>query len=105
MTTYTVTAFNSGGSTTFGVVITVNDVAPSALSYISPNVFTRGTTISNLDPTISGGIVTSYSIPASVLYTSTDATALPRHYTLRNFWCNYCDRLPTPNVLQEERYF
>ncbi|MBL0014703.1 MAG: putative Ig domain-containing protein [Flavobacterium sp.] len=60
--TYTVTAFNSGGSTTFGVVITVNDIAPSALSYISPNVFTRGTTISNLDPTISGGIVTSYSI-------------------------------------------
>ncbi|MBL0014705.1 MAG: putative Ig domain-containing protein [Flavobacterium sp.] len=64
--TYTVTAFNSGGSTTFGVVITVNDIAPSALSYISPNVFTRGTTISNLDPTISGGIVTSYSISPSL---------------------------------------
>ncbi|MBL0014702.1 MAG: T9SS type A sorting domain-containing protein [Flavobacterium sp.] len=56
------TAFNSGGSTTFGVVITVNDIAPSTLSYISPNVFTRGTTISNLDPSVSGGIVTSYSI-------------------------------------------
>ncbi|MBK8599406.1 MAG: putative Ig domain-containing protein [Flavobacterium sp.] len=60
--TYTVTANNTGGSTTFGVVITVNDVAPSALSYNSPNVFTRGTTISSLNPTISGGAVTSYSI-------------------------------------------
>ncbi|MBS7788346.1 putative Ig domain-containing protein, partial [Flavobacterium sp. CYK-55] len=26
---YTVTAFNSGGSTSFGISITVNDVAPS----------------------------------------------------------------------------
>ncbi|MBK8599403.1 MAG: putative Ig domain-containing protein [Flavobacterium sp.] len=60
--TYTVTAINTGGSTTFAVVITVNDVAPSALSYNSPNVFTRGTTISSLNPTISGGTVTSYSI-------------------------------------------
>jgi uncharacterized repeat protein (TIGR01451 family) len=43
--TYTVTAFNSGGSASFGVEITVNDIAPSTLSYNSPNVFTRGTTI------------------------------------------------------------
>ncbi|MBK8599405.1 MAG: putative Ig domain-containing protein [Flavobacterium sp.] len=61
-TTYTVTANNSGGSTTFGLVITVNDVAPSTLSYNSPNVYTIGNAISNLNPTISGGTVTSYSI-------------------------------------------
>ncbi|WP_298222167.1 putative Ig domain-containing protein, partial [Flavobacterium sp.] len=62
LTTYTVTASNSGGSTTFDVVITVNDVAPNNLSYNSPNVFTKGTTISSLNPAVSGGIVTSYSI-------------------------------------------
>ncbi len=66
LTTYTVTATNSGGSTTFEVVITVNDIAPSALSYTTPNVFTKGTTIPNLNPTISGGAVTSYSIAPSL---------------------------------------
>ncbi|TDQ06308.1 putative Ig domain-containing protein, partial [Pedobacter metabolipauper] len=61
-TDYTVTATNSGGSTTFAVNITVNDVTPSALSYTTPNVFTRGTAITSLSPTVSGGAVTSYSI-------------------------------------------
>ena len=60
--TYTVTATNTGGSTTFGVAITVNDVAPNSLSYNSPNVYTIGNAILNLSPTISGGIVTSFSI-------------------------------------------
>jgi hypothetical protein len=60
--TYTVTAVNSGGSTSFGVVITVNDSAPSSLSYTSPNVFTRGTTITNINPSLQGGAVVSYSI-------------------------------------------
>jgi len=63
--TYTVTATNSGGSTSFGVVITVNDVAPSSLSYASPNVFTVGTTISNLLPSFTGS-VTSFSIAPSL---------------------------------------
>ncbi|MFN8273799.1 MAG: putative Ig domain-containing protein [Flavobacteriaceae bacterium] len=58
---YTVTANNSGGSTSFGVSITVNDVAPSSLSYTSPNVFTLGSAIASLSPTISGN-VTSFSI-------------------------------------------
>jgi hypothetical protein len=40
----------------------VNVIAPSALSYNSPNVFTRNVAITNLNPTISGGAVTSYSI-------------------------------------------
>ncbi|MBS1533431.1 MAG: putative Ig domain-containing protein, partial [Bacteroidetes bacterium] len=60
--TYTVTATNSGGSTSFGIVISVNDVAPSNLSYTTPNVFTKNTAISNLTPSISGGNVSSYSI-------------------------------------------
>jgi len=60
--TYTVTATNTGGSTTFGVVIRVNDVAPNGLSYNTPNVFTKGTAITALNPTVSGGSVTSYSI-------------------------------------------
>jgi hypothetical protein len=60
--TYTVTATNSGGNTSFGIVITVNDVTPSSLSYNSPNVFTVGSTIANLSPTISGGAVVSYSV-------------------------------------------
>ncbi|MBS7787515.1 CotH kinase family protein, partial [Flavobacterium sp. CYK-55] len=60
--TYTVTATNSGGSASFGIVISVNDVAPSNLSYPTPNIFTKNTAISNLTPTVSGGSVTSYSI-------------------------------------------
>jgi hypothetical protein len=59
--TYVVTAINSGGSTSFGVSITVNAVAPNSLSYASPNVFTVGTSISSLSPSVSGN-VSSYSI-------------------------------------------
>ncbi len=73
--TYTVTANNTGGSTSFGVVITVNDIAPSALTYNTPNVFTRGTTISSLSPMVSGGAVLSYSIspalPAGLSFNTT----------------------------------
>ena len=64
--TYVVTATNSGGSTTANVVITVNDVIPSALSYTTPNVFTKGTAISSLSPTVSGGVVTSYTVNPSL---------------------------------------
>ncbi|PWA06956.1 hypothetical protein DB895_02965 [Flavobacterium psychrotolerans] len=64
--TYTVTANNSGGSVSFGVVITVNDVAPNSLSYNSPNVFTKNSVISNLNPTVSGGAVISYGIAPSL---------------------------------------
>ena len=65
ITTYTVTATNTGGSTSFDVVITVNDAAPSDLSYNSPNVFTVGSTISDLIPTVLG-VVLSYSISPSL---------------------------------------
>ncbi|MBK9225070.1 MAG: putative Ig domain-containing protein, partial [Flavobacterium sp.] len=64
--TYTVTATNSGGSTSFGIVITVNDSAPSALSYNSPNVFTKDVAIAPLNPSVSGGAVVSYSITPSL---------------------------------------
>jgi hypothetical protein len=60
--TYTVTAVNSGGSTSFGIVITVNDSAPALLSYSSPNVFTKDVAITPLSPSVSGGAVVSYSI-------------------------------------------
>ncbi len=63
--TYSVTANNSGGSITFDVSITVNDIAPNTLSYNSPNVFTKGTTITSLLPTVSGTVII-YSITPSL---------------------------------------
>ena len=60
---YTVTASNTGGSTTVGVTITVNDVAPSALTYsANPAVYTKGTAIAPNTPSSSGGAVVSYSV-------------------------------------------
>ncbi|MFM6975438.1 MAG: putative Ig domain-containing protein, partial [Sphingobacteriaceae bacterium] len=61
---YRVTASNNGGSATFDLVITVNDVAPSALSYTSPNTFTKGVSVVSLSPTVSGGAVVTYSAPS-----------------------------------------
>jgi hypothetical protein len=51
---YTITATNTGGSTNFILSITVNEVAPSLLSYTTPNIFTRGTIIGELYPTVTG---------------------------------------------------
>ena len=66
-TNYTVTATNSGGFTTATVNITVNDVAPSALTYsTNPATYTKGQTITNNTPSSSGGAVTSYSISPSL---------------------------------------
>jgi len=58
---YTVTARNSGGSTTYALSITVRQPPPIALSYASPQVYTVGTPISPLNPTVSGA-VDSYSV-------------------------------------------
>ena len=65
--TYTITATNTGGSTTADVTIVVNDVAPSAMTY-SPNSFTltKGTAMTTVTPTISGGPVTSWSVSPSL---------------------------------------
>ena len=64
---YTVTATNTGGSTTASVTIEVNDVAPSAVAY-SQNSFTltKGTTMTTTTPTSSGGTVTSWSVSPSL---------------------------------------
>src|SRR5205085_192043 len=60
---YTVTATNTGGSTTATVTITVNDVAPSVLTYSSnPATYTKGTAITANTPTSSDGAVVSYSV-------------------------------------------
>ncbi|HOZ75884.1 MAG TPA: putative Ig domain-containing protein, partial [Flavobacterium sp.] len=68
-TVYTVTAANSGGSTTFDLTITVNDIAPSGLSYPNPNVFTVNESISSLFPSFNGtitGFTVSPDLPAGL---------------------------------------
>jgi N-acetylneuraminic acid mutarotase len=63
LTAYTVTARNAGGSTTCSVVLAVNDVPPSGLSYPHNAVtYTRGVAIAPDVPTVSGGAVTRYSV-------------------------------------------
>ena len=66
-TSVTITATNSGGSTTATVSIVVNDVAPSSLTY-SPNSFTltKGTAMTSVTPTVSGGTITSWSVSPSL---------------------------------------
>jgi len=60
---YTVTATNTGGSTTASVRITVNDAAPTALAYlINPAIYIQGSAITANNPTSSGGVVISYAI-------------------------------------------
>ena len=59
--TYSITASNSGGSTTFALMLTINPAAPSALSYISPAQVTAGAAMTPLAPTVTG-IVSSYSV-------------------------------------------
>ena len=73
---YTITATNTGGSTTADVTIVVNDVAPSSLSY-SPSSFTltKGTAMTAVTPTANGGPVVSYSVlPSLPLGLSIDST-------------------------------
>jgi len=60
---YTITATNTGGSTTASVSITVNDIAPLALAYlINPAIYIQGNAITANDPISSGGVVLSYAI-------------------------------------------
>ena len=62
-TEYTVTAANSGGSTTARVTITVKDAAPSALVYsTNPAIYTVGLAITDNEPVSMGGAVVAYSI-------------------------------------------
>ena len=65
-TSYTVTGTNTSGTVTATVVITVNVEAPASLSYTTPNVYTVGTAITALNPTSTGGAISSYSISPSL---------------------------------------
>ena len=63
ITTYTITAENSGGSTTTTVDITVNDIVPSSIDYSnSPFTLTKDSAFSSGTPTSNGGPVTSWSV-------------------------------------------
>ena len=60
---YTVTATNSGGSTSAALTIAVNDVAPSSLTYFTnPAIYTKGTLITDNSPSSIGGAVVSYAV-------------------------------------------
>jgi uncharacterized repeat protein (TIGR01451 family) len=77
--TYTVTATNSGGSTTANLTITINDVAPSSLTYSNnPAIFTEGTAVTPDSPSSSGGAVLSYAIspalPAGLSFNTATGT-------------------------------
>jgi gliding motility-associated-like protein len=64
-TDYTITAYNAGGSSSFTVKITVNDVAPPVIpvvaapniSYQTQQIYTVNTSITALPPTNLGGTV------------------------------------------------
>ena len=64
--TYTVTASNTGGSSTAEVIIVVNDVAPSIAYSGSPFTLNKGTAMTTATPTLSGGAVTSWLISPSL---------------------------------------
>ena len=62
-TNYTVTATNTGGTTTVALTLTINDVIPSSLTYsANPATYTKGTSIPNNTPSNAGGVVLSYSV-------------------------------------------
>ncbi|MDA8765692.1 putative Ig domain-containing protein, partial [Candidatus Poseidoniales archaeon] len=64
--TYTVSASNSGGSTSAEVNITINDVAPSISYSYNDITGTKGVAISpHSGPTTSGGTITSWEISPS----------------------------------------
>ena len=61
---YTITATNSGGSTTATIIIAVNIASPSSLSYSgSPYSFTLNIAISARTPTFSGSVTSCTSSP------------------------------------------
>ena len=77
--TYTITATNTDGATTANVVITVNDRAPSTLTYSSnPANYTSGTAITANTPISSGGAVISYAVspalPAGLALSASSGT-------------------------------
>ena len=60
---YALTAANPSGAATAALTITVQDVAPTGLSYSSnPVIYTTGVQITPYVPTVQGGSPTSYSV-------------------------------------------
>ena len=65
--TYTVSASNSGGSTSTQVNITINDVAPNTIVYSSHDLtLEKGTLMTTTTPATSGGSVTTWEISPSI---------------------------------------
>jgi hypothetical protein len=57
VSTYTISAINSGGSSKFTLQITVSTSAPSGLSYsVNPLILSIGTSMTELKPTILGSV-------------------------------------------------
>jgi hypothetical protein len=64
---YSVTAENSGGSTSVDLWIAVNDLPPSQLAYsTNPALYTAGSAIVPNTPTSQGGAIVSYSVSPSL---------------------------------------
>jgi len=59
---YLITATNASGFANANLLIMVNDIAPSSLSYTSPVVYTKGVAIAANTPSNGGGTVLSYSV-------------------------------------------
>jgi uncharacterized repeat protein (TIGR01451 family) len=63
LTTYTITATNTGGSATTTIDIIVNDAPPSGVTYGSgPFTYEVGTQITPLSPNAGGGAVVSWTV-------------------------------------------
>jgi hypothetical protein len=63
VTLYTITATNSGGSTSVDLSIRTNDAAPAGLVYATnPATYFKGTSITPNVPSNSGGTITSYAV-------------------------------------------
>lgn len=73
-TTYTITAYNEGGNYASSVVITVIPPPPH-ITYPTPQVYTVNTAILPLQPTNTGGAITSFSIdhplPPGLIFNTT----------------------------------
>ena len=62
-TIYSVQATGTNGTSSVSLTITVNDVAPTSVSYTgSPFTFTVGSNTGSLTPNTTGGVATDYSV-------------------------------------------
>jgi len=70
---YSVMTTNSTGSSTFSITITINPEAP-AITYTTPDTFVAGVAIAGLNPTNTGGPVTTYTTTGLPAGLTLDAT-------------------------------